>query len=296
MSGRLELPAGLLVIGDEAFSGTGFTGTLTLPDSLRSIGSGSFCGCRGLTGVRLPDHLEHITRFAFADCEGLQGSLTIPDSVRSIGRGAFSGSGITEVSFGANVRSIGEAAFLSCGKLASASFSGKLMPDYYEASEKSPSFPEGCRVNAPPGAVSWRETWEKTGTAEPPAGGDGGGGAAKEMPYFWTDGLKQDKFTGGGTYADVTMEFDGAIIKLSINGRPAGEIAYSADPNEYENRVVSTSGFYCCDGVIKELRFRDGYNRDRQLIAELTCDDGEVRRVVFHTGSEESLFMDEGES
>ena len=291
MSGTLELPEALLVIGNDAFYSTGFTGALALPAGLRSIGIGSFSSCRGLTGLHFPETLEHIKNHAFSDCESLGGALMIPDSVRSVGRGAFSGCGITEVSFGANIRSIGEGAFLSCSRLESASLTGKLTPDYYESEEKSPSFPAGCRVNALSGTVSWRETWENANTSEPPSEGDSGG-AAKEMPYFWTDGLKQDQFAGSGTYADVTMEFDGSNIKLSVNGRPAGEIAYSADPNEYENRVVSTSGFYCCDGVIQELRFRDGYNHDRQLIAELTCDDGEVRRVVFHTGSEESLYID----
>ena len=292
MSGSLSLPSGILVIGDNAFADTGFTGALELPDGLRSVGKGSFSGCKGLTSLYLSPALEHIKDYAFSGCEALQGCVTIPDRVKSVGRSAFSGCGCTEVNFGANVRSIGEGAFLSCGSLTSASFTGALTPDYYDSEEKKPSFPESCKVNAAPGAALWRETWEKTENAAPSSGDEGSGGAAKEMPYYWTDGLKNDTFTGGGEYADVTMEFDVAIIRLAINGRPAGEIAYSADRNEYENQVVSTSGFYCCDGIIHDLRFRDGYNHDRQLIAELTCDDGEVRRVIFHTGSEESLYFD----
>ena len=283
------------MIGDEAFSYAGFTGKLELPKELRSIGSGSFCGCRGLTEVSFPDTLEHIKRFAFADCEGLTGTLTIPDSVYSIGRGAFSGCGITEVSFGARLRSVGEGAFLSCARLTSASFTGSLTPDYYGPEEKSPGFPEGCKVNALPGAASYREKWEQEKTSAPPQPENGGGGAAKEMPYLWTDGLRNDDFCGAGIYADVVLNFDGANIRISVNGRPMGEASYAADHNDYKNRIVHTEGFRCVDGVIGDLEFRDGYNRDRQLFAKLTGDDGEVRTVVFHTGSEESLYLDRGE-
>ena len=115
------------------------------------------------------------------------------------------------------------------------------------------------------------------------------------MPYYWTDGIKGDVFCGGGAYADVTLVLDGARIQISINGRPMGEADYTADPNAYEEKIVGTAGFRCRDGVIEELRYRDGYNRDRQLVARLIGDDGAVRTVVFHTGSEEALYMDEEE-
>jgi hypothetical protein len=293
MSGALELPAGLLVIGDRAFSGTAFTGALELPEGLRSLGKGSFSYCKSLTSVSLPDSLEHIKESAFFGCIGLLGSLTIPDGVYSVGASAFHGCiGLTSVSFGANVRSVGEGAFRECAELKNASFDGALLPDYYGPEENKPSFPEGCRVNAPAGAGTYREIWEGTVTTPAPGSGGSDGGAAREMPYFWTDGIKGDVFCGGGTYADVTLVLDGARIQLSINGRPMGETDYTADPNAYEERIVSTADFRCRDGVIRELRYLDGYNRDRQLVAQLTGDDGSVRRVVFHTGSEEALYID----
>ena len=96
------------------------------------------------------------------------------------------------------------------------------------------------------------------------------------MPYLWTDGLRNDDFCGAGIYADVVLNFDGANIRISVNGRPMGEASYAADHNDYENRIVHTEGFRCVDGMIGDLEFRDGYNRDRQLFAKLTGDDGEV--------------------
>ena len=294
MSGALELPEGLLVIGDHAFTGAAFTGTLMLPEGLRSLGRGSFSYCKSLTSVSLPDTLEHIKDSAFYGCVGLQGAVSIPDGVYCVGESAFCGcTGLTEVSFGRNVRSVGEGALRGCDALLSAAFTGAYTPDYYGPEEKNPSFPEGCRVNAAPGAGSYRERWEGSRATAAPEVDDAVGREAREMPYYWTDGLKNDVFRGGGIYADVTMTFDGAHILLFVNGRPMGEFDYTADPNDYEDKVVSTAGFYCRDGVIRELRYREGYNRDRQLIASLTDGDGAVREVVFHTGSEESLYMDE---
>ena len=285
------MPDGLLVIGDYAFESTGFTGTLALPACLRSVGKGSFYGCTGFTALQLPDTVEHIKDYAFCGCGALAGRLTIPDSVSSVGNSAFYGcEGITAVTFGLSLRSVGEAAFRNCSALKSAEFSGEMAPDYYGPEEKKPSFPEECKVNVLPGGASWREIWEKNAPATTPTD-DGSLGADKDMPYYWTDGLQNDDFHGGGMYADVMLTFDGARILLAINGRPVGEIPYAADRNEYENRVVSTSGFYCCNGFIRDLHYRDGYNRDSQLFAELVCDGGEVRTVVFHTGSEESLYI-----
>ncbi len=93
-----------------------------------------------------------------------------------------------------------------------------------------------------------------------------------------------EDFSGAGIDADVTLRFDNARILLFVNGRPLGEVPYTADKNDYERRDVLTDGFRCLGGEIRVLHFRDGYNRDRQLICRLEMDNGEVRRVVFHTG------------
>ena len=59
--------------------------------------------------------------------------------------GAFSGCGITGVSFGARLRSVGAGAFLSCARLTSAAFTGSLTPDYYGPEEKSPASRRAAR-------------------------------------------------------------------------------------------------------------------------------------------------------
>ena len=40
-------------------------------------------------------------------------------------------------------------------------FTGASAPDYYGQDEENPSFPEGCRVNALPGAKNYRDEWNK---------------------------------------------------------------------------------------------------------------------------------------
>jgi len=68
--------------------------------------------------------LTNIPEYAFLDikadkgCETLVG-ITIPGSVTSIGRYAFAGSGLTSVTFGNGITSIGEVAFFRCVNLVS---------------------------------------------------------------------------------------------------------------------------------------------------------------------------------
>ena len=196
------------------------------------------------------------------------------------------------MTFGANVRSIGPSAFRDCAALQTAAFTGERTPDYYGPDEEKPSFPQTCRVNARPGAESWRTQWEDKTQAMPGQKADGG--AAREMPYYWTMALNNADFSGAGIYADVKLEFDGGMLRVFVNDREASATPFSADANaEPDARIVRTEGFYCRDGVVTDLSFRDGYrSRDAVLTATLTADDGTISEVVFHTESEETLYLD----
>ena len=247
----------------------------------------------------LPDDQQHIKESAFSGCTGLKGFVMISDSTYSVGASAFSGcAGLKEAHFGEKLQSIGQSAFKGCEGLEEAIFKGDLAArDYYGSEEEKPSFPETCQIIFRLRFYSAQEDWRgenPTGeTSEGSGAGSGpaSGGEAKEMPYLWTSGLEDREFVGGGIYANVSLSFDAGLLNVRVNGRDCGTVSYSADPNNYEDRVVSTQGFYCRDGWIRDLRFEDGYGRDAQLFAELVCDDGEARRVVFHTGSEECLYI-----
>ena len=87
------------------------------------------------------------------------------------------------------------------------------------------------------------------------------------------------------------LYFDDSSVTVFINGREYQKAPYTADKNDYENQIVYTDGLFCRDGWVKELRFAEGFQRDRQLIAELVGNDGSKRSVIFHTGSEEYLYL-----
>ena len=87
---NLEIPEGVTVINNYAFSGcTGFT-SITIPNSVTSIGKYAFRGCTGLTSITIPESVTSIGKYAFYHCDGLT-SITISRSVISIGEYAFDG-------------------------------------------------------------------------------------------------------------------------------------------------------------------------------------------------------------
>ena len=110
------------------------------------------------------------------------------------------------------------------------------------------------------------------------------------MPYYWTDALTGWEYRGAGIYADVVLEVDGAKISVSINGRPSDEGGYAADPNDYEGQIVYTDGLFCRDGWISDLRFEQIPGYDQRLSGTLIRQDGSQTEVIFHTGSEDTLY------
>ncbi|WP_307759263.1 leucine-rich repeat protein [uncultured Mediterranea sp.] len=96
-SGKLKLPQGLRTIGSNVFgsysSGSNWRlmGTLEIPEGVLSIGQGAFYNCWGLEGIILPESLESIQNEAFYQCYGI-GSIVckgaIPPHVQV---GAFDG-------------------------------------------------------------------------------------------------------------------------------------------------------------------------------------------------------------
>ncbi|MBR6485317.1 MAG: leucine-rich repeat domain-containing protein, partial [Lachnospiraceae bacterium] len=296
MTGELKLPSSLKVIGDHAFTSTGFTGELVLPDTLESIGDGSFSDCTGLTSIRaFPATLKHIKEDAFGGCTSLKGELVFPERMTFLGEKAFWKCPVTKVTFGKDFCSIGEGAFRECEALKSVTFTGDI-PDYYGADEEHPSFPEGCDVDSPDNAVKLFDMWAKK-ASEPSAAGDKDGEEvdACEEPYYWTQAITGFDFTGDGYYADVVLLLDDSTLLVSVNGRKIMEVPYFADKNAYEeeDQVVTTSGFYCRGGWIKDLKYERGFWGDDRLCATMTKDDGSSEEIIFHTDSEEYLYFKE---
>ena len=113
----------VISIGEAAFRNCSkLTDELVIPDSVETIGSYAFRNCSKLTSIAVGNNVTLISSYAFYNCTGLTGELVIPDSVETIGDRAFSCSygyslGITSVTIGNGVTSIGDSAFGYCEKL-----------------------------------------------------------------------------------------------------------------------------------------------------------------------------------
>ena len=120
----------LKYLGVGSFSGcTGLTGALVLPDSLTTIeasnnshaNDGAFANCSGLTSVTFSNSLEIIPAYTFFQCTGLT-NLVLPDNIKEISGstivsipGAFEGcTGLTSITFGNSLDTIGSRAFRGC--------------------------------------------------------------------------------------------------------------------------------------------------------------------------------------
>lgn len=149
LKGSFDIPKGIRVIADHAFSGCvdltqiiipesitslaeyAFYGctslqTVKLPKSLQLIGNGAFQGCSSLTSIEIPNGTIEIGSGAFSECSSLS-EINIPDSTTKIDRSAFSGcSSLAEFGIPDSVTEIGEYAFSGCAGLKHISLPSKI--------------------------------------------------------------------------------------------------------------------------------------------------------------------------
>jgi len=115
----MELPAGLTSIGGGAFFGCSSMTSIELPAGLTSLGGGAFCGCSSLTSIELPAGLTSIGEYAFYGCSSMT-SIELPAGLTSLGGGAFyECSSLTSIQLPAGLTSIGEYAFAYCSSMTS---------------------------------------------------------------------------------------------------------------------------------------------------------------------------------
>ncbi len=62
----------------------------------------------------------------------------------------------------------------------------------------------------------------------------------------------------------LSLLFEDTTLYVKINGRDFLSIPYYADKNAYkeEDQVVSTDGFFCRGGWIKDLKYVPGYRNN----------------------------------
>lgn len=103
--GDVNIPAGALSIGTNAFLNNANLGAVNVPSSVTSIATNAFTGAI-FTSLNLSEGLTSIAYRAFNGANS-RIPLYLPNSLQTIGNQAFENSRFTSVSFGPNVTSFG---------------------------------------------------------------------------------------------------------------------------------------------------------------------------------------------
>jgi hypothetical protein len=98
---RVNIGSGVTTIGERAFANNKLT-TVVIPDSVTTIGESAFFNNTQLGSVTIGNSVKTIGKFAFSDA--ILTSVVIPPSVVNVGEKAFSGSKLTSITIGANVK------------------------------------------------------------------------------------------------------------------------------------------------------------------------------------------------
>ena len=116
---RVTAEQGLSFVGDEAFARCTALSEISLPKGLTTLGKGAFWGCAALEEVTLQGGLTVLEENTFADCTKLS-AVTLPDGVVHIGDKAFYQCGaLSQMPLPQALSSIGKKAFYGCAQLSS---------------------------------------------------------------------------------------------------------------------------------------------------------------------------------
>lgn len=88
---KVNLPAGITVIGREAFSGCTKLATVKIGAGVTEIGHAAFSGCAALTEITIPASVTTIDASAFENCANLGTVNMLPTSLNLLGEQVFSG-------------------------------------------------------------------------------------------------------------------------------------------------------------------------------------------------------------
>ena len=123
---EVELPEGLIRIGDYAFHRCISLKKITIPSTVEDIGESSFDHCEKLEGIVLPEGLQRLGKWAFSNCRSLQ-RINIPPNVETIEQAVFLWChSLSSVTFSEGLHEIGLEAFSRCNSLVSVNLPSTL--------------------------------------------------------------------------------------------------------------------------------------------------------------------------
>ncbi len=115
--GLIDMPSGLVEIGDRAFEGCTSMQIAAVPEHVQWIGSRAFAGCTALGYMTAMGHVTRIEDGTFEGCTSMT-SVLIPSGVTSIGKHAFHGCvSLKHLVIPESVTRIEEGAFEDCEAL-----------------------------------------------------------------------------------------------------------------------------------------------------------------------------------
>lgn len=117
-----ELGNNLIKIGAVAFRGCKKLVNFSFGNNLKEIGNDAFCECSSLTNITIPKTVTLVGEYAFSDCTGLVDVVFEYEQTSTphltISHGAFYNcSGISTLTLGKTIESIGSSAFYNCSSL-----------------------------------------------------------------------------------------------------------------------------------------------------------------------------------
>ena len=158
---EITIPNSVKYVGNRSFYGcSGLTGTLTIPNSVTTIGESAFQDCSGLTSVTIGNSVTSIGNKAFSGCSGLTSviwnaqscddftysenpfssaktsiqSFTFGDVVEKIPAYlCYQMTGMTSLTLGNSVTTIGDNAFRWCSSLTTVNFPNSVIAIGFEA-------------------------------------------------------------------------------------------------------------------------------------------------------------------
>jgi len=162
---EITIPNSVTSLGSNAFQYCTSLMYVTLGNSVRQINSSTFMGCACLSEVTIPNSVSSIGTDAFWGCTSLQ-SIVIPEGVTTIGRWAFFNcTSLNSVVIPKSVTSIGEAPFTGCSSLESITI--PFVGESRKTASDNNQYPLGYLFGtySYPGGVATRQTYYRTSTA-----------------------------------------------------------------------------------------------------------------------------------